>query len=75
MLALDNKVWTYKLAYTRFTSLVRPYSTKGKREDFLSLSKANAGKTVALIGWQVSCVMTSPAKSQDKVCLMLMIEV
>ena len=41
---------------------VRPYSTKGKREDFVSLSKANAGKTVALIGWQVSCVMTLPAE-------------
>ena len=54
---------------------VHPYSTKGKKEDFVSLSKANAGKTVALIGWQVSCVRTSPAKSLDKVCLMLMIEV
>ena len=54
---------------------VRPYSTKGKREDFVLLSKANAGKTVALIGWQVSCVRTSTAKSQEKVCLMLMIEV
>ena len=54
---------------------VRPYSTKGKREDFVSLSKANAGKIVALIGWEVSCVRTSPAKLQDKVCLMLMIEV
>ena len=78
MLALDNKVWTYKLAYPRFISLIVsncPYSTKGKRENFVSLSKTNAGKTVALIGWQVSCVRTSPAKSQDKVCLMLMIEV
>ena len=54
---------------------VRPYSTKGKRENFVSLSKANAGRTVALIGWQVSCIRASPAKSQDKVCLMLMIEV
>ena len=43
-------------------SWVRPYSTKGKRENFASLSKANVGKTVALIGWQVSCVMTSPAE-------------
>ena len=44
---------------------VRPYSTTGKREDFVSLSKANEGQTVALIGGQVSCVITSPAKSQD----------
>ena len=41
---------------------VRPYSTKGRREDFVSLSKANEGKTVALIGGLVSCVMTSPAE-------------
>ena len=54
---------------------VCPYSTKGKREDFILLSKANTSKTIALIGWQVSCVRTSPAKLQDKVCLMFMIEV
>ena len=75
MLALDNKVWIYKLAYTQFTSLGASILNQRQREDFVSLSKANAGKTVALIGWQVSCVRTSPAKSQDKVCLMLMIEV
>ena len=34
---------------------------KVKRENFVSLSKANVGKTIALIGWQVSCV-TSPAE-------------
>ena len=31
---------------------VRPYSTKDKREDFVSLSKANAGQTVGFFGWQ-----------------------
>ena len=62
MASLDNKFWTHKLAYPRFTSLGHLYSTKGKRENFVLLSKANVGKTVALIGWQVSCVMTSPAE-------------
>ena len=63
MLALDNKIWTLTSWPIRgLPAWVRPYSTKGKREDFVSLSKANAGKTVALIGWQVSCVMTSPAE-------------
>ena len=42
--------------------LWHPYSTKGKSENFVSLSKANVGKTVVLISWQVSCVMTSPAE-------------
>ena len=41
---------------------VRPYSTKGKRENFVSLSKSNVGNTIALIGWHVSCVMTLPAE-------------
>ena len=41
---------------------MRPYSTKGKRENFVLLLKANVGKTVLLIGWQVSCGMTSPAE-------------
>ena len=41
---------------------VRPYLNKGKRENFILLSKAKLGKRVALIGWQISCVMTSPAK-------------
>ena len=35
---------------------------KVREKNFVSLSKANKGKTIALIGWQVSCVMTSPAK-------------
>ena len=72
--------WIIKLELTSWPirglpAWVRPYSTKGKREDLVSLSKANEGQTVALVGGQVSCVMTSPAKSQDYVCLMLMIEV
>ena len=41
---------------------VRPYSTKGKGKNFVSLSKANVGETVVLIGGQVSCVRTSPAE-------------
>ena len=41
---------------------VRPYSAKGKRKNFVSLLKAHVRKTVALIGWQVSCVITSPAE-------------
>ena len=62
--------WTIKFGLTSWPipglpSWVRPYSTKGERENFVSLSKANVGKTVALIGWQVSCVMTSPAISQN----------
>ena len=32
------------------------------KTNFVSLSKANVGKTVALIGWQINCVMTSPAE-------------
>ena len=62
--------WIIKFGLTSWLipglpSWVRPYSTKGKKENFVSLSKANVGKTVALIGWQVSCVMTSPAESQN----------
>ena len=62
--------WTIKFGLTSWPirglpAWVRPYSTKGKREDFVSLSEANEGQTVALIGGQVSCVMTSPTKSQD----------
>ena len=41
---------------------VRPYSTKGKIENFILLSKANVSEKVAMIGWQESCVMTSPAE-------------
>ena len=51
MLALGNNVWTCKLAYPRIT-----------RENFASLSNAHVGKTVALIGWQVSCVTISLAE-------------
>ena len=59
--------WIIKFVLTSWPirdspSWVRPYSTKSKRENFVSLSKANEGKTVALIGGQVSCVMTSPAE-------------
>ena len=75
----DGLLWIIKFALTSclirgLPAWVRPYSTKGKREDLVLLSKANEGQTVTLIGGQASCVMTSPAKSQDKVCLMLMIE-
>ena len=42
---------------------LRPYSTKDKREDFVSLSKANAGQTVGFFGWKVSCVRISPAET------------
>ena len=65
MLALDNKVGLTSWPIRGLPAWVRPYSTEGKREDFVSLSKANEGRTVALIGEQVSCVMTLPAKSQD----------
>ena len=62
--------WIIKFGLTNWPirglpAWVRPYSTKGKREDLVSLSKANEGQTVALFGGQVSCVMTSPPKSQD----------
>ena len=39
-----------------------PYSIKSKREYFVLLLKANVGKTVALIGLEVSCLRTSPAE-------------
>ena len=67
MLALDNKVGLYAV-YQLGCVHTQP---KAREKDFVSLSKANAGKTVALIGWQVSCVRTSPAKSQDKVMIEL----
>ena len=60
----DGLAWIIKCGLTSWPirglpAWVRPYSTKGRREDFISLSKANEGKTVALIGGQViSCVMT-----------------
>ena len=65
MLTLDNKVGLTNWPIRGLPAWLRPYSTKGKRGDFVSLSKANQGQTVALISGQVSCVMTLPAKSQD----------
>ena len=55
----------FRLASWRIRGLptwLRPYSTKGKRENFVLLSKALVSMTVALIGSQVNCVMTSPAE-------------
>ena len=37
-----------------------------KTQIFVSLLKADKGKTLALICWLVRCVMTSPEKLQDK---------
>ena len=63
----DGLPWTIKFGLTSWPNpglpaWPRPYSTKGKKENFVSLSKANVAKTVALICWQVSCVRTSPAE-------------
>ena len=59
--------WIIKFGLTSWSirglpTWVRPYSTKGKREDLASLLKANEGQTVSLIGGQVSCMMASPAE-------------
>ena len=58
-LALNDKLRSWRSL--DLSARVRPYSTTVKRENFILPSIDKAGKTVALIGWQVSCVMTSPA--------------
>ena len=63
----DGLPWTIKFGLTSWPNpglpaWPRPYSTKGKKENFVLLSRANVAKTVALIYWQVTCVRTSPAE-------------